>query len=72
MIQQARLFLIYPGCSSIQMKKCLMLLDCNTVCGPEWGEITAQKALIYKLGIFHHPACASLEVADAASSYAFH
>lgn len=47
-------------------------LQCNIVCGPAWGEITAQKPLICKVGTLHHPACATPEVAEAASADAFH
>lgn len=47
-------------------------LQCNTVCGPERGEITAQKPLICKVGTPHHPASATPEVAEAASADAFH
>lgn len=44
-----------------------------TLCvGLNAGEITAQKPLICKVGTLHHPACATPEVAEAASDDAFH
>lgn len=43
-----------------------------TVCGPGWGKITAKEPLICNVGTLHHPACASPEVAGAASADVFH
>lgn len=53
-------------------EKFLSHLECNTVCGPEWCEITAQKPLICEVGTLHHPARATSEVASAASTDVFH
>lgn len=50
----------------------LTQMQYNSVCGPDWCEITALKPLIYKVGKHHHPARATSEATEAASADAFH
>lgn len=64
--------MFYLSWKLINPNEIVSLTSCNTVCGPEWGEITAQKPLICKFGTLHHPGCATQKVAEAASADAFH